>query len=149
VQVGPPRESGAVFAAARRGAVDAAYLLLVWVTDADAYRTYAPRRGPDARTGLAAARTSGRRVALRLALLRLPDAHPVWLAGGTGEAWETQTNLPAAGLASGDAAARTIDDDLRENGALYPPPPDPQALSRRLTRRLLAAVPWATEVEPN
>jgi hypothetical protein len=151
VQVLPAADARNVTVAARGAAADAAYVLLVWVTDSDVYRRFAPgpRSGNDAR--LAATRTSGRRVAVRLALLQLPQARPVWLSSGTGEAWESQTApSPAARGTGASIGTQTVEDDLREgNGPLYPPPPDPQALSRRLTRRLLASVPWATDVEPN
>jgi hypothetical protein len=117
---------------------DAAYLLLVDVTDADVYRAFAARPA-------AASRTSGRRVGLRLALLRLSDGAAVWIAEGTGEMWETWTD------ARGDAAApATVDDDLRVgNAGLYPPAPDARVVSRRLTRRLLALVPTPAELQPN
>lgn len=119
--------------------VDTTYLLVVRVTRADTYRAYAAR-------GSAASHTSGRRVGVRLALLRLPDGGPVWLAGGTGEAWRTKT----APGSDGAAPAGTLEQDV-EGGSLglYPPPPDPRALARRLTRRLLADVPFPIEVEPN
>ena len=117
---------------------EASYLLLVDVTDADVYRAFAARPA-------AASRTSGRRVGLRLALLRLSDGAAVWIAGGTGEMWETWTD------ARGDAATpATVDDDLRVgNAGLYPPAPDARVVSRRLTRRLLALVPTPAELQPN
>jgi len=117
---------------------DASYLLLVDVTDADVYRAFAARPA-------AASRTSGRRVGLRLALLRLSDGAAVWIAGGTGEMWETWTDE------RGNAAVpATVDDDLRVgNAGLYPPPPDARVVSRRLTRRLLALVPTPAELQPN
>ena len=117
---------------------DASYLLLVDITDADVYRAFAARPA-------AASRTSGRRVGLRLALLRLSDGAAVWIAGGTGEMWETWTDE------RGNAAApATVDDDLRVgNAGLYPPAPDARVVSRRLTRRLLALVPTPAELQPN
>ncbi len=120
--------------------VDAKYLLVVRVTDSDVFRRYARRGGDD--DGEVGARTSARRVGLKLSLLRLPDATPVWVASGSGEVWETRTGGPAR--------AATVDDDLAAgNEHLYPPPPPANAVSARLTRRLLARVPSPTELEPN
>jgi hypothetical protein len=122
--------------AARRAGVDATYLLLVRLTDADVYRRYHPSSDAAAKASC----TSGRRVGLRLALLRLSDARPLWLAAGTGDAWETRAG--AAAVAPGVYLPGGYE-------SLYPPPPEPQVVSRRLTRRLLADLPWATELEPN
>ena len=116
---------------------DAAYLLLVDVTNADVYRAFAARPA-------ATSRTSGRRVGLRVALLRLSDGAAVWVAGGTGEMWETWTD------ARDGATPATVHDDLRVgNAGLYPPAPDARVVSRRLTRRLLALVPTPAELQPN
>ena len=142
-------DAGAMAEVARRAGVDAAYLLVVRLTDADVYRSYAPRRDRGAGADAAvASRTSGRRVGLRLALLRLPDARPVWLAAGTGDVWQTRAGSAAA--PPGASIPLSLEEDLRGgHESLYPPPPPPQVVSRRLTRRLLADLPWATELEPN
>jgi hypothetical protein len=123
--------------------VNAAYLLQVEVTGSDLYKRYAlgPGRGATGRSNVAA-RTGGRRVGLRLSLLRLPDRAAVWVASGTGDMWNTRI--------AGPAEAANLDDDLRGGGfVLYPPPPEPQTVSANLMRRLLADLPSPPELEPN
>jgi hypothetical protein len=150
VQVVPPAGGGSdpatLLAAARRGdAADAAYVLLVRTTGADPYRTYTPGHydGPAGRP--TATRTSGRRLGLRLALLRAIDGAPLWSSRGTGAAWRTRTDVVA-----GKTPAMTLEDDLRTgNEHFYPPPPAAETLSTRLTRRLLARLPVETALEPN
>jgi hypothetical protein len=147
--VPPARDTAdpaALLAAARgAGAADAAYLLLVRITGAGPYRTYAPGHydGPAGRP--TATRTSGRRVGMDLALLRATDGAPLWSARGTGDAWHTRTDvMPRA------TAAATLEEDLRTgNEHFYPPPPAPEALATRVMRRLIARVPVETALEPN
>ncbi len=134
VRVLSPAEADRV--AARPASVAAAYVLVVRVTGSGVYYASAPRHV--GRGGEFLSRTTGRRVGLRLALLRARDARPVWVAAGTGEAWETRGGR-------GDADAGSIAGDF----ALYPPAPAPDWISRRLTRRLIAHLPYATELEPN
>jgi hypothetical protein len=143
--VGDP-ESDATRRAARRWgrAADAQYLLFVRVTDRDVLHQFTVPHD----TG-APRRATGRRVGLRLALVRLRDSAAVWVASGTAEAWEARaggTGRPSPGL----AFAATVDDDLAHgNLPLYPPPPPAPDLASRLTRRLLARVPSPVELEPN
>jgi hypothetical protein len=119
--------------------VDAAYLLVVKVTDDEVYRSYDPRGGGGG--GNVACRTSGRRMGLRLALLRLPDRGAVWVARGSGEVWEPRR--------AGPGAAGTVEEDLRGgNLGLYPAPPPQQLVAARLTRRLLHRLPSPVELEP-
>ena len=140
VRVLSSADSAAV--AARPATVGTSYLLVVRLTGADVYREFVPRRG--GRMGEIVSRTTRRRVGLRLTLLRLPDARPVWLAGGTGEAWQTR-----AGPADPDPSAAPGAGPRADDMPSYPPPPDPAVVSRRLTRRLIAHLPFATELEPN
>jgi hypothetical protein len=135
--------------AARPGNVAAAYLLVVRLTGSDVYHALAPHRRGRV-TDRAVSRTTGRRVGLRLTLLRLPDELPVWLAGGTGDVWVTREGPADARPAGHDTPATPETGDRFAGGlALYPPPPAPERLSRRLTRRLIADLPVATELEPN
>jgi hypothetical protein len=124
----------------------AQYLLFVRVTDGDVSRRFTPPHdaGP-------AVRATGRRVGLRLALVRLRDSAAVWVASGTGESWSKRSgNATTAVAPSGTGGAETVDDDLtRGNLPLYPPPPAAENLALRLTRRLLARVPLPVEIEPN
>jgi hypothetical protein len=150
-------DSDATRRAARRWArdVEAQYLLFVRVTDSDVVRAFTPAAdaGPPRRE-------TGRRVGLRLALVRVRDSAVVWVASGTGEAWTPRPGPAAAARPSADRpatdrggageAAATVDDDLdRGHLPLYPPPPPAQDLASRLTRRLLARVPLPVELEPN
>jgi hypothetical protein len=124
----------------------AQYLLFVRVTDGDVFRRFTPPHdaGP-------AVRATGRRVGLRLALVRLRDSAAVWVASGTAESWAKRSgNATTAVALSGTGGAETVDDDLtRGNLPLYPPPPAAEDLALRLTRRLLARVPLPVEIEPN
>jgi len=125
--------------------VDAAYLLVVRVTDDDVMHGFTARRDGGAATPRRiVARSTGRRLGLRLALVRLRDSETVWVGSGTGELWETRT----AGMNNGRLL--TPEDDLRDADlSLYPPPPHPANVSVRLTRGLLARVPWPVEIQPN
>ena len=122
----------------------AAYVLVVRVERAQEYRRYARRPAGPGR-GPAVARTGGLRVHLRLALLRAHDQAAVWLATGSGDMWNTESS----DVADGPAAGSLADDLRRGNLALYPPPPDVQSITQRLTRRLLAHLPYPTDVQPN
>jgi len=125
--------------------VAAAYLLVVRLTGSDVYHALAPSRADRA-----VSRTTGRRVGLRLTLLRLPDERPIWLAGGTGDDWVTRQGTADVWPAGPDTPAALESSDRFAGAlALYPPPPAPDSLSRRLTRRLIADLPLATELEPN
>ena len=123
------------------------YVLLVEVTDALVYRAYAvPRDRGGAGRAAAASRTSGRRVGLRMTLLRPADGAAEWIAGGEGELSRSRT-AAAPGAAP---AAANVDDDLGGgNLPLYPPLPRADTLTRRLTRRLLAHVPSMPPLQPN
>jgi len=135
--------------AARPGNVSAAYLLVVQLTGSDVYHVFATRRG-ERDADRAVARTTGRRLGLRLTLLRLPDERPVWLAGGTGDVWVTRKGSADDWPAGADMPAAPGTSDCAAGAlALYPAPPAPDLLSRRLTRRLIADLPVATELEPN
>jgi hypothetical protein len=125
--------------------VGTAYVLVVRVERDEPYRAYAIRPGGFGQRP-AAARTSGRRLRLRLALLRASDGAAVWLATGSGNLWNVRTAPTADRVLAG-----SLGEDLnRGNLPLYPPPPTPQALTARLTRRLLGHVPPPpTEVQPN
>ena len=124
--------------------VDAAYLLVVRLVDVDEYRRYAPHAGGFA-SAPAATRTSGRRMRIRLALLRLPDRAAVWLATGRGEMWNKRT----VETIDGAPADASVHQDLFRNADLYPAPPGARVVSSRLTRRLLADVPPLVELQPN
>ena len=139
-----PYSDAATEAARRWGRqANARYLLVVRVTDTGVFREYALRRqSGGADFSNLAGRTSGRRLGLRLALVRLADATTLWVASGTGEARAERLQGPAGGA--------TADEDLRAgNASLYPPPPSTQAVAASLTRRLIARVPNPTELEPN
>ena len=139
-----PYSDAASEAARRWGrAADSRYLLVVRVTDGGVFHEYARRKKSDgADLSHLAGRTTGLRLGLRLALVRLADASTLWVASGTGEARAERLHGPAGGA--------TADDDLKAgNAPLYPPPPSPQAVAASLTRRLLARVPNPTELEPN
>jgi hypothetical protein len=136
-------------AAARPRNVAAAYLLVVRLTSSDVYHAFAEPHGGRA-ADRAVSRTTGRRVGLRLTLLRLPDELPVWLARGTGDVWVTREGPADARPAGHDTRVAPETSDRFAGGlALYPPPPALEPLSRRLTRRLIAGLPVATELEPN
>jgi hypothetical protein len=125
----------------------AAYALAVRFTEAVIYRAYAtPEDRGGAGRAAPAERTTGRRIGLRLELVRLADGEPQWVAHGTGEVWRTRTAAAPGAL----PAAANVDDDLGGgNLNLYPAPPSALVLSRRLVRRLLAHVPFPIEVQPN
>jgi len=120
--------------------VNAQYLLFVRVTDGEIFHRFTPPHDPGAGPPT---RASGRRVGLRLALVRLRDSAAVWVASGTGESWATRSD------ASGAAATNVEADLAAGNLPLYPPPPPAPDLASRLTRRLLARVPLPVEIEPN
>jgi hypothetical protein len=125
--------------AADRSAVSAArgarvaYVLIVRPARGEVYRSYARHSAPDPTGERSATRTSGRRVGLRLALLRASDGAAVWLARGTGEMWQTRTAAPAT--------ADTVGADLAGHPHLYPPPPPPHLVSDRHPRPLGALIP--------
>ena len=125
----------------------ASYVLHVRFTDAGVYRDY---EANGAGGGGPPTRTTGRRVAMRLALLRLPYGRPVWVAGGTGAMWR-RARAAAAASAGPAVAAGNIEEDLRAgNGHLYPAPPPADVLAGRLTRQMLSRVPYPpVELEPN
>jgi hypothetical protein len=137
--IGDPDSDAARREARRLGHdVNAQYLLFVRVTDGEVIHRFTPSHDAGS-----AARTSGRRVGLRLALVRLRDSAAVWVASGTGETWATRSD------ASGAAATNVEADLAAGNLPLYPPPPPAPDLASRLTRRLLARVPLPVEIEPN
>jgi hypothetical protein len=138
-EVDPDAANGAAAAdAARDGA---AYVMLVRPTAGEVFRSYGRHAVPEQTGERLATRTSGRRVGLRLTLLRVSDGRAVWVARGTGEMWQTRT--------AGPASAETVDGDLAGHADLYPLPPPPELVSDRLTRRLLAMVPEPVRPEPN
>ena len=135
----------AVLAGGRIRRSDAAYLLVVRVTDSAVYHAYSPGRYDGAAGRPTATRTTGRRVGMRLVLRRADDGTTLWAARGSADVWCKRVEpVPAATVAA------TVEEDLRAgNGHFYPVPPDAAQLTARLMRRMVARVPVETPLEPN